>query len=159
MVLIFLRCINYQAEDGMATGHTLYPTYKLFTKKVLRHVGLSFDEQTDTILRRMEIDFYNAFLQALSRDKMLPMLRVRLDYQDNLLAQLIQRMITTTEMLNVAFMTDEEETPDIVIADRLTMSDETMLFVWPSSPSFAEYDIFLHTATKKMMAIFKTQIY
>ncbi|MFO9689834.1 hypothetical protein ABMD20_05565 [Weissella confusa] len=159
VVLMFLRRINYQAEDGMATGHTLYPTYKLFTQKVLRHVGLAFDEQTDTILRRMEIDFYNAFLQALPREKMLPTIRVRLDYQDNLLAQHIQRMIMTTEMLNVVFVTDEAETPDIVIADRLTMSDETTLFVWPSSPSFAEYDIFLHTATKKMMAIFETQIY
>ena len=159
VVLMFLRRINYQAEDGMATGHTLYPTYKLFTKKVLRHVGLSFDEQTDTILRRMETDFYNAFLQALPREKMLPTIHVRLDYQDNLLAQHIQRMIMTTEMLNVVFVTDGEETPDIVIADHLTMSDETTLFVWPSSPSFAEYDIFLHTATKKMMAIFEKQIY
>ena len=106
-----------------------------------------------------KLTFITPFCRRCHVKKMLPTIHVRLDYQDNLLAQHIQRMIMTTEMLNVVFVTNGEETPDIVIADHLTMSDETTLFVWPSSPSFAEYDIFLHTATKKMMAIFEKQIY
>ncbi|MBC6498356.1 hypothetical protein H7R52_04010 [Weissella confusa] len=82
-------------------------------------------------MRRMETDFYNAFLQALPREKMLPTIHVRLDYQDNLLAQHIQRMIMTTEMLNVVFVTDEEETPDIEALPESQKSSWPLLLIQP----------------------------